>query len=72
VFNHFLPEHPLRWQLADFRAGQVSDDTDWLWVRLLDVLQRCLLPARWVLGRRHRSGQVVLPRQVVRRLTNAS
>ncbi|MEU1823132.1 MULTISPECIES: GNAT family N-acetyltransferase [Streptomyces] len=36
-FKHFPPEHPLRWQLADFRAGQVSDDTDWLWVRLLDV-----------------------------------
>lgn len=30
-------EHPLRRQFADFRAGEVSDDTDWLWVRLLDV-----------------------------------
>ncbi|MFK8907539.1 GNAT family N-acetyltransferase [Streptomyces sp. YS-3] len=39
VFKHFPPEHPLRWQLADFRAGRVSDDTDWLWVRLLDVPQ---------------------------------
>ncbi|MCC2274141.1 GNAT family N-acetyltransferase [Streptomyces sp. ET3-23] len=37
VFKHLPPDHPLRWQLADFRAGQVSDDTDWLWVRLLDV-----------------------------------
>ncbi|MFE1753896.1 GNAT family N-acetyltransferase [Streptomyces anandii] len=37
VFKHFPPGHPLRWQLADFRAGQVSGDTDWLWVRLLDV-----------------------------------
>ncbi|MDQ0791599.1 GNAT family N-acetyltransferase [Streptomyces sp. B1I3] len=37
VFKHLPPEHPLRWQLADFRAGQVSDDTDWLWVRLLDI-----------------------------------
>jgi predicted acetyltransferase len=37
VFKHCPPEHPLRWQLADFRAGQVSGDTDWLWVRLLDV-----------------------------------
>ncbi|MGW0869148.1 GNAT family N-acetyltransferase [Streptomyces sp. NPDC002740] len=37
VFRHFPPEHPLRWQFADFRAGQVSDDTDWLWVRLLDI-----------------------------------
>ncbi|WP_093778565.1 GNAT family N-acetyltransferase [Streptomyces sp. yr375] len=37
VFKHFPPGHPLRWQLADFRAGQVSGDTDWLWVRLLDI-----------------------------------
>ncbi|MFG2286608.1 GNAT family N-acetyltransferase [Streptomyces sp. NPDC048595] len=36
VFKTLPLEHPLRWQLADFRAGQVSDD-DWLWVRLLDV-----------------------------------
>jgi predicted acetyltransferase len=37
VFKHCPPGHPLRWQLADFRAGQVSYDTDWLWVRPLDV-----------------------------------
>ena len=37
VFKNVPPEHPLRWRLADFRAGQVSDDTDGLWVRLLDV-----------------------------------
>lgn len=37
VFKHVPPEHPLRWQLADFRAGEVSGDTDRLWVRLLDV-----------------------------------
>jgi predicted acetyltransferase len=37
VFKHVPPEHPLRWQLADFRAGQVSDAMDWLWVRLLDI-----------------------------------
>ncbi|MEU1122236.1 GNAT family N-acetyltransferase [Streptomyces sp. NPDC005899] len=37
VFKHLPPGHPLRWQLADFRAGEVSDDTDWLWVRLLDI-----------------------------------
>ncbi|MFG3428009.1 GNAT family N-acetyltransferase [Streptomyces californicus] len=37
VFKHVPPQHPLRWQLADFRAGEVSNDTDWLWVRLLDV-----------------------------------
>ncbi|MEU0248572.1 GNAT family N-acetyltransferase [Streptomyces sp. NPDC006235] len=39
VFKHVPREHPLRWQLADFRAGQVSDDMDWLWVRLLDIPQ---------------------------------
>jgi predicted acetyltransferase len=46
VFRHFPPEHPLRWQLADFRAGQVGDDTDWLWVRLLDV-PRALTARDW-------------------------
>ncbi|KZB81825.1 GNAT family N-acetyltransferase [Amycolatopsis regifaucium] len=46
VFKHLPPEHPLRWQLADFRAGQVSDDTDWLWVRLLDV-PRALTTRGW-------------------------
>ncbi|MET8170448.1 GNAT family N-acetyltransferase [Streptomyces sp. NPDC005329] len=46
VFKHFPPEHPLRWQFADFRAGQVSDDTDWLWVRLLDV-PRALTARGW-------------------------
>ncbi|MFI7099454.1 GNAT family N-acetyltransferase [Streptomyces sp. NPDC050161] len=37
VFRHVPPDHPLRWRLANFRAGEVSGDTDWLWVRLLDV-----------------------------------
>lgn len=37
VFKHVPPEHPLRWQLADFRAGQVSGVMDWLWVRILDI-----------------------------------
>lgn len=37
VFKHFPPEHPLRWKFEDFRAGEVSNHTDWLWVRLLDV-----------------------------------
>lgn len=37
VFRHVPPEHPLRWQLADVRAGEVGGHTDWLWVRLLDV-----------------------------------
>ncbi|MBO0654635.1 GNAT family N-acetyltransferase [Streptomyces triculaminicus] len=45
VFKHLPPGHPLRWQLADFRAGQVSDD-DWLWVRLLDV-PRALTARGW-------------------------
>ncbi|MEU2241244.1 GNAT family N-acetyltransferase [Streptomyces sp. NPDC018338] len=46
VFRHFPPEHPLRWQLTDFRAGQVDKDTDWLWVRLLDV-PRALTARGW-------------------------
>ena len=28
VFKHVPPGHPLRWQLTDFRAGQVSHDTE--------------------------------------------
>ncbi|MFI1496530.1 GNAT family N-acetyltransferase [Streptomyces platensis] len=54
VFKHFPPEHPLRWQLADFRAGEVSDDTDWLWVRLLDV-PRALTARSWFMD-----GEIVL------------
>ena len=46
VFKHFPPEHPLRWQLADFRAAEVSGDTDWLWTRLLDV-PRALTARGW-------------------------
>ncbi|MEU5517964.1 GNAT family N-acetyltransferase [Streptomyces griseoaurantiacus] len=46
VFKHLPTDHPLRWQLADFRAGQVSEDTDWLWVRLLDV-PRALTARGW-------------------------
>ncbi|WP_030937057.1 GNAT family N-acetyltransferase [Streptomyces sp. NRRL S-646] len=46
VFKHIPPDNPLRWQLADFRAGQVSNDTDWLWVRLLDV-PRALTARGW-------------------------
>lgn len=30
VFKHLPPEHALRWQLADFRAGTLSGETDWL------------------------------------------
>ncbi|MFJ6677164.1 GNAT family N-acetyltransferase [Actinosynnema sp. NPDC091369] len=37
VLKHVPPDHPLRWQFADFRAAEVGNDTDWLWVRLLDV-----------------------------------
>ncbi|MCF3147255.1 GNAT family N-acetyltransferase [Streptomyces platensis] len=54
VFKHLAPDHPLRWQLADFRAGQVSDDTDWLWVRLLDV-PRALTARGWFMD-----GEIVL------------
>ncbi|MEU9158451.1 GNAT family N-acetyltransferase [Streptomyces sp. NPDC048417] len=46
VFKHVPPEHPLRWQFADFRAGEVGGDTDWLWVRLLDI-PRALTARGW-------------------------
>ncbi|MFF2950606.1 GNAT family N-acetyltransferase [Kitasatospora sp. NPDC057965] len=46
VFKHLPTDHPLRWQLADFRAGEVTDETDWLWVRLLDV-PRALTARGW-------------------------
>ncbi|MFF2149686.1 GNAT family N-acetyltransferase [Kitasatospora sp. NPDC058190] len=46
VFKHFPPGHPLRWQLADFRAAEVGFATDWLWVRLLDV-PRALTTRGW-------------------------
>ncbi|MFI9156394.1 GNAT family N-acetyltransferase [Kitasatospora aureofaciens] len=46
LFKHFPPGHPLRWQLADFRAAEASYDTDWLWVRLLDV-PRALTARGW-------------------------
>ncbi|MFG2462985.1 GNAT family N-acetyltransferase [Streptomyces sp. NPDC048523] len=46
VFHHVPPQHPLRLQLADYRAGQVSGDMDWLWVRLLDV-PRALTARGW-------------------------
>lgn len=46
VFKHVPPGHPLRWQFADFRAGEVSGDTDWLWLRLLDV-PRALSARSW-------------------------
>ncbi|MFF5494155.1 GNAT family N-acetyltransferase [Streptomyces aquilus] len=46
VFQHVPPQHPLRWQLADFRAGEAGGDTDWLWVRLLDV-PRALTARGW-------------------------
>lgn len=47
VFKHTPPDHPLRWQLADFNAAQVSQDEDWLWVRLLDV-PRALSARGWL------------------------
>ncbi|MFE7275369.1 GNAT family N-acetyltransferase [Streptomyces sp. NPDC057623] len=46
VFQHVPPQHPLRWQLADFRGGEVGGDMDWLWVRLLDV-PRALTARGW-------------------------
>ncbi|MFF6916480.1 GNAT family N-acetyltransferase [Streptomyces sp. NPDC012466] len=54
VFKHVPPEHPLRWQFADFRAGEVSGDMDWLWVRLLDV-PRALTARGWFMD-----GELVL------------
>ncbi|MFI6656392.1 GNAT family N-acetyltransferase [Streptomyces sp. NPDC050523] len=46
VFKHVPPGHPLRRQLTDFRAGEVAGDTDWLWVRLLDI-PRALTARGW-------------------------
>ncbi|MDH6136154.1 putative acetyltransferase [Kitasatospora sp. MAA4] len=46
VFKHVPADHPLRWQLADFNAAQLSSETDWLWVRLLDV-PRALSARGW-------------------------
>ncbi|NML52009.1 GNAT family N-acetyltransferase [Streptomyces sp. R302] len=46
VFKQVPRDHPLRYQLADFRAGDVSHDTDWLWVRLLDI-PRALATRAW-------------------------
>ncbi|MGW2631447.1 GNAT family N-acetyltransferase [Streptomyces chattanoogensis] len=54
VFKNVPPGHPLRWQLSDFRAGEVSGDTDWLWVRLLDV-PRALTARGWFMD-----GELVL------------
>lgn len=47
VFKHFPADHPLRWQLADFSASQISNDIDWLWVRLLDI-PRALTARGWL------------------------
>jgi len=54
VFKHFPPDHPLRWQLADFSAGEVSHDEDRLWLRLLDV-PRALIARGWFMD-----GELVL------------
>ncbi|MDO0912685.1 GNAT family N-acetyltransferase [Streptomyces sp. DT2A-34] len=54
VFQHVPPGHPLRWQFADFRAGEASGDMDWLWVRLLDV-PRALTARGWFMD-----GELVL------------
>jgi predicted acetyltransferase len=54
VLKHFPPDHPLRWQFADFRAAEVSNHTDWLWVRLLDI-PRALMARGWFMD-----GELVL------------
>ncbi|WP_414939996.1 sterol carrier protein domain-containing protein [Amycolatopsis sp. cmx-11-51] len=41
-----LASEALLWQLEDFRAAEVSEDTDWLWVRLLDI-PRALTSRGW-------------------------
>lgn len=46
VLKHVPPDHPLRWQLADFDAAQVNHDGDWLWVRPLDI-PRALIARGW-------------------------
>ncbi|MEV4315107.1 GNAT family N-acetyltransferase [Actinocrispum sp. NPDC049592] len=46
VFHKIPLDTPLRWQLADYRAVHASDETDWLWVRLLDV-PRALTARGW-------------------------
>jgi predicted acetyltransferase len=46
VFQNVPREHPVRWQLTDFRAAEVTRDTDWLWVRILDV-PRALTARTW-------------------------
>jgi predicted acetyltransferase len=46
LFKQCPLDHPLRWQLEDFRAGVVTDETDWLWVRLLDI-PRALTARGW-------------------------
>ncbi|MEU3553650.1 GNAT family N-acetyltransferase [Streptomyces fragilis] len=46
VFKHLPPGHPLRWQFTDYRAGELGDSTDWLWVRLLDI-PRALTARGW-------------------------
>lgn len=48
VFKQVPPGHPLRHWLADFRAGQLTDDTDWLWVRLLDVPRALTARGGWL------------------------
>ncbi|MFB7344711.1 GNAT family N-acetyltransferase [Streptomyces hydrogenans] len=48
VFKQVPPGHPLRHWLADLRAGRLADDTDWLWVRLLDVPRALALRGGWL------------------------
>ncbi|GAB6897139.1 GNAT family N-acetyltransferase [Kineosporia succinea] len=46
VLKHVPRNHPLRTQLSDTRAAQVTNDTDWLWVRILDI-PRALTTRGW-------------------------
>ncbi|MFI0235817.1 GNAT family N-acetyltransferase [Streptomyces sp. NPDC016845] len=47
VFRHVPPDHPLRWQLADLRAGEAGGPGDWLWVRLLDIPRAMAARGGW-------------------------
>jgi predicted acetyltransferase len=46
LLRHLPTDNSLRWQLTDFRAGVITEDTDWLWVRLLDI-PRALTARGW-------------------------
>ncbi|MGW6535158.1 GNAT family N-acetyltransferase [Streptomyces sp. NPDC055051] len=48
VLKHVPVDHPLRHRFADYRAAEASHDTDWLWVRLLDVPRALTARGGWL------------------------